>query len=108
MLDLIASPSGDALSHIRIFLAALGAEVIRAAGTFGGSDAEARALRLLEQVRDGTPSAGQVQHELDWLWGLLSLACLDPTSAEAEALCALTDALAALFDRIGAPKCPFA
>ena len=120
MFDFVASPSGDALTHVRIFLAALGAEVVRAACTLGGPGAEARALRLLERVRDGTPSIGQVRRELDWLWSLLTLArvddlesveaacfaCLDPASDEVAALCELTEELAALFERIGAPKCP--
>lgn len=121
MFDLVASPSGDALTHVRMFLATLGVEVIRAAATLGGPGAEARALRLLETVRDGTPSIRQLRRELDWLWSLFTLekvadldsveagcfACLDPSSDDVAALCALTDELAALFERIGAPKSPF-
>jgi hypothetical protein len=123
MFDMLDSPEpGDALAHVRLFLATLGIDMIQAARTLGGPDAEARALRLLEQVRDGTPSPRLIVRELDWLWSLLSLenvhdldsveaacfASLDPASEEVAALCALTDELAALFDRIGAPRCPFA
>ncbi len=122
MFDIATSPSGDALAHVRLFLAVLGAEVVGAAGTLGGPRAEARALLLLEKVRDGALSPVQLRRELDWLWGLLTLAhvqdldsveaaclaCLDPGSEAVAGLCLLAEELGALFDRIGAPKEPAA
>ena len=118
MFDLATSPSGDVLTHVRLFFAVLGAEVVGSAGTLGGPRAEARALRLLVSVRNGTPSLGHLRRELDWLWGLLTLAnvhdpgsveaaclaCLKPGSDEVAGLCSLAEELGALFDRIGAPK----
>ena len=93
MFDLVASPTSDALSHVRLFLAARGAEVIRAAGTLGGPGAEARALRLLEIVRDGAPPLGQIRRELDWLWRLLTVG---PIRAQAASAAGPQPALAAV------------